>query len=196
MEEEWKKCFEEYEISNLGNCRLKNKPINGSIMNRGYRYFQIKRGGKRTNFLFHTLVAQCFIGERPNEFDIDHINRNKLDNRLENLRYVSHKENMKNQDRYRDDILETDLVIRRRIISKERDRRTGRVKGDVKREKGTGQLYQRNVNGSWRGIIIINKIKYEKSFKNKEDAELFLKNTFLQHNQSSIPENLVSPPTF
>ena len=196
MEEEWKKCFEEYEISNLGNCRLKGKPKSGSIMNTGYRYFQIKRGGKRTNFLFHTLVAQCFIGERPHKFVIDHINRDRLDNRVENLRYITQKENTHNSSKYRTDILETDRVIRRRIISKESSRRTGKVKGDVKREKGTGQLYQRNVNGSWRGIIIINKIKYEKSFKNKEDAELFLKNTFLQHNQSSTPQNLVGPVTF
>ena len=74
--EEYKICFENYEISNLGNCRklLKNgiyRNVKGSIMNRGYRYFQTSRLNKRTNHLFHHLVAKCFIGERPKDLVIE-----------------------------------------------------------------------------------------------------------------------------
>jgi DNA-directed RNA polymerase subunit RPC12/RpoP len=103
--EEWKICFESYEISNFGNCRklLNNneyKIINGTIGNRGYRYFQIKRNNKRQNFLFHQLVAKCFLGNKEDDkFVIDHIDRNKLNNNLTNLRYVSKKENSLNSDR-------------------------------------------------------------------------------------------------
>lgn len=101
--EEWKCCFENYEISNLGNCRRKlilgdYKIIKGSIQNRGYRYFQINRNGKRTNYLFHHLVAEQFISKRPEGLVIDHIDRNKLNNNVNNLRYVTQKENCCNTD--------------------------------------------------------------------------------------------------
>ena len=107
--EEYKNIDECYEISNYGNCRrlLKNgdyRVIKGSIQNRGYRYYQIQINGVRINKLFHQLVAQAFLGDRPEGLVIDHIDRNKLNNNVSNLRYITFKENLRNCDRYRDDI--------------------------------------------------------------------------------------------
>ena len=105
MEEQYKKCIEDYEISNFGNVRrlLKNgsyKILNCSIQNKGYKYFQMKRDKKSKNYLIHHLVAECFIGIRPTGLVIDHIDRNKLNNNFENLRYISQLENMRNTDKY------------------------------------------------------------------------------------------------
>ena len=104
--EKWKKCFEDYEISNFGNCRRNGKTIKGSIQNRGYRYFQLQRNNVRHNYLFHQEIAKAFIGEYPENCVIDHIDRNKLNNNLNNLRYISHAENMKNTDKYLSHITE------------------------------------------------------------------------------------------
>lgn len=126
--EEYKKCFEDYEISNFGNCRKKKKSgayiiIKGSINNKGYRYFQVQRDGKRINNLFHHMVAKCFLGDRPENLVIDHIDRNPLNNNVENLRYITQRDNMRNTVRYRDDIEETDSVKRRNILSRDITRR-------------------------------------------------------------------------
>ncbi len=107
--EEFKIVFEEYEVSNFGNVRkkLKNgdyKEVKGSVLNQGYRYFQIQRDKKRTNYLFHHLVAKAFLGERPEGKVIDHIDRNPLNNNISNLRYISQIENMRNTDRYKEEI--------------------------------------------------------------------------------------------
>lgn len=44
----------------------------------------------------HRLVYETFVGEIPQGYEIDHIEGNKEDNRLEMLRCVTHEENMKN----------------------------------------------------------------------------------------------------
>ena len=100
--EEWKHAIESYEISNYGNCRRKcfnglYIEITGTIQNRGYKYFQLQRFGKRINYLFHHLVAEAFLGERPNNLVIDHIDRNKLNNHVTNLRLVTITENSLNR---------------------------------------------------------------------------------------------------
>ena len=122
--EEFRIVFEDYEVSNLGNVRrkLKNgdyRVIKGSILNRGggYRYFQIHRNNTRTNLLFHHLVAQAFISERPEGKVIDHIDRNSLNNNLSNLRYITQTENMRNTEKYKEEI-PADVENRQSLVCK------------------------------------------------------------------------------
>ena len=157
--ETWIMIYETYEISNMGNLRKNGKIMKGSIQSKGYRYFQIQRKGKRINLLFHHLVALAFIGERPDNLVIDHINRDKLDNRVINLRYITQTENMRNRDNYIVDILETDPIKRRAIYHKQKYEETKVLKNNT-RGSGNGSVYQRE-NGRWRAKIDINKITYD-----------------------------------
>lgn len=45
----------------------------------------------------HKLVAEYFLGPRPEGYEIDHIDGNYLNNKADNLRYVLHSENMNNE---------------------------------------------------------------------------------------------------
>jgi hypothetical protein len=54
--------------------------------------FNVK--GKKTHIYVHRLLALVFIPNPGNKPHINHINAIKYDNRLENLEWVTHKENM------------------------------------------------------------------------------------------------------
>jgi hypothetical protein len=106
----WKPCLKTtrdiYEVSNFGNCRRKFRSKEGyyllqcSIKNNGYKYIKINGENKRENKYIHHLVSNAFLGDRPENLVIDHINRNKLDNNIENLRYVTQRENLLNSERF------------------------------------------------------------------------------------------------
>lgn len=67
------------------------KPANHN----GYRSVMlVDDSGKNKMFLVHTLVAECFIGPKPQGMDVNHKNENKSDNRVENLEYLSRRDNL------------------------------------------------------------------------------------------------------
>lgn len=57
----------------------------------GYACRDQRIDGKKYCILMHRFITDAQLG-----FDVDHINRNKLDNRRSNLRIVSRQENMRN----------------------------------------------------------------------------------------------------
>lgn len=59
-------------------------------------YLQV--AGTERVWTVQQVVARAFFGECPEGKEIDHIDRNKHNNHIENLRYVTHKENMANRD--------------------------------------------------------------------------------------------------
>lgn len=126
MTEIWKQCGvgvrRIYEASNLGNVRSINKCTNQVYILKqtasayGYNFIKINRKNKFT----HHLVMKAFHGDRPIDKVVDHIDRNKQNNCLENLRYCTHKENSMNTSRYRTDITETRPYERNLILVSQR----------------------------------------------------------------------------
>ena len=67
----------------------------------GYKSLRIGKLGtkKRKQFGVHTLVAGAWLGEPKDGQEVDHIDHEPSNNNVDNLRWVTHKENMANARR-------------------------------------------------------------------------------------------------
>lgn len=92
--------LDEYYVSNYGNIFNKNKSkLEGHKNLQGYIFVRLKYNEKNQLFRVHRLVCEVFNGKAPeNKNIVDHINRIRDDNKAENLRWVTHEENMNNKN--------------------------------------------------------------------------------------------------
>ena len=95
-----------YQVSNLGRVKslkhgkwkiLKNHLVIHKRKSRDYIQHQISLSiyGKKNNYFIHRLVYEAFNGLIPDGYQIDHINNNPQDNRLENLQLLTKSQNSK-----------------------------------------------------------------------------------------------------
>ena len=88
-----------YYVSDKGKIkRLRNgkkKDVKIFTSKSGYQYFHIFSSNE--NIFIHKVVANLFIPKIKGKWIIDHINRVKTDNKVENLRWVNNSENMLNK---------------------------------------------------------------------------------------------------
>ena len=98
MIEEWKLYKETYntrwgttkwELSNFGRVKKNGEIIECRYTTQGYEVFG-------HGYRLHRCVAELFIVNDDNSLEVDHIDGNKLNNRVDNLRWVTHKDNMNN----------------------------------------------------------------------------------------------------
>lgn len=106
-EEQWKRIpgWEFYEASTLGRIRSfykKTTPriLRGPADKNGYAVVSLTNKSTRKSFKVHVLVAATFIGERPEGFQVRHLDGNKLNNKPTNLAYGSAKENTNDRRRH------------------------------------------------------------------------------------------------
>ena len=96
--EVWKKIvgFPGYLISNQGrvkSCLSSKEIILKPAICGGYPFVYLRKDGKSKKNYIHRLVAGAFIPNPTNKPKVDHINTRRCDNRVINLRWVTHSEN-------------------------------------------------------------------------------------------------------
>lgn len=118
MREVWEKVngYENYEVSSHGKVR-KNYATSTIILKPmineyGYASVDLWENGKRKRHKIHRLVAIAFLPNPMMLNEVNHIDGNKLNNRMSNLQWCTRSENIKHAYR-------TNLTHGRRLLSTE-----------------------------------------------------------------------------
>jgi hypothetical protein len=101
-----------YEVSSLGRVRSMPRmritkgggraPCGGIILKQrknslGYMDILLRKDLERTqrskHYTVHTLVAEAFLGFRPAGMQVDHVDHDRTNNNVDNLRWLTQKEN-------------------------------------------------------------------------------------------------------
>lgn len=100
MEEIWKQIenYETYSISTFGNVKnnKSGRISSGGLMKIGYLRTTLSNNKGKTRPCIHTLVASAFISNPENKKCVDHIDNNKINNHVSNLRWATFQENQRN----------------------------------------------------------------------------------------------------
>jgi hypothetical protein len=96
-------------FSKIVRRRVKVGAVCGYLRRDGYIYHKVQN----VEYLVHRLIWILVYGSIPERNEIDHINGRKHDNRLTNLRAISHAENQKNRRMQRNNTSGVQGVIKR-----------------------------------------------------------------------------------
>lgn len=103
-----------YQASNLGRIKsldmkivtsrcIEKRPgriLKQSLKKHGYLSLTLCRNKIKTDFRAHKVIAITFIPNPENKRTINHKNGIKTDNRVENLEWMTHKENIHHAIKY------------------------------------------------------------------------------------------------
>lgn len=97
-----------YQVSDLGNVKsldrrvvkndgrvtnYKSKMLKTFTTGKNRLYVNLTSKGKMKKYQVHVLVALAFIGERPEGYDVCHIDGNSLNCKLSNIKYDTRNQN-------------------------------------------------------------------------------------------------------
>ncbi|SMG52212.1 NUMOD4 motif-containing HNH endonuclease [Paenibacillus aquistagni] len=138
------------EVRSLGNDKgRKEKIMKSHVCRNGYEKLDLCKKGQPTKKVYvHRLVAMAFIPNPHNKPQVNHINCDKLDNRLENLNWMTRKENIAHA-------IENGLIKRNNnpVIATHLDtgeQRQFKSQKEASRELG---VYPKNISNALNGRI-------------------------------------------
>ena len=195
MIEEWRTIvgYEgQYEVSSYGRVRSldrfyyrlhKGKVLSPTKDRYGYLTVTLNCNGKSKTIKIHRLVAQAFLPNPDNLPQINHLDEDKTNNRVDNLEWCDPKYNMNygtRQERYRNTMLERGHWSG---LSREEYEKKRYQENKDKRKDSQRSYYQKNKDR-------ICERQKEYSQKNKEKIREYHHQYYLKKKEENIQNNI------
>lgn len=99
----WKKIegYENYEILITGKVRKGIKEMKPYLNHGEYLRIKLTNDSGRKAFYIHQLVARAFISNPNNLPELNHKDHNPLNNSVENIEWITHKDNCADNAKFR-----------------------------------------------------------------------------------------------
>lgn len=173
------KGLEHYTISEEGKVNNGRKDLKFYKNNGGYCCIKLRDvSGNIHNFTIHRLVALHFISNEENKKEVNHIDGNKENNHVNNLKWVTSSENKQHAlgsglKKYNKPTLGLKLSGKRKAVSK------------------YFGVFRDNTRNKWVGAVVSNKIRYgRKRFDTELEAAKFYNEICDLHNLNEKPRNI------
>ena len=162
--EQWRMIsgFPNYMISSCG--RVMNirtfKVLRPGINSSGYLHVCLSKDANQSFKTIHRLVANAFILNLTDLPCVDHIDRNKLNNHISNLRWCSKRQNNQNRSKRKN----TTSVYKGICFDKKANKWRARIKHNGQRinlgyytdESDAGRAYDRKASELFREFAVLN----------------------------------------
>ena len=86
--------YKNYFVDEYGNVYNRRQQLKPQVDRNGYMWVNLTYDGKQHNHKIHRLVAQAYIPNPNNLPQVNHINEDKSDNRVENLEWCTNEYNI------------------------------------------------------------------------------------------------------
>ena len=100
--------YENYSLDLNNNevySNYKKGYLKPNILKNGYYVIELSKNSKRKAFLLHRLVYEAYNGSIPDKIQVDHIDNNRQNNNIENLRLVTNSQNQMNSKTRKNNLL-------------------------------------------------------------------------------------------
>ncbi|WP_151708876.1 NUMOD4 domain-containing protein [Acinetobacter brisouii] len=189
--ENWKpvKGYEgAYEVSDLGNvrsldrmvkCNTGTRLVKGVVMKQkihrdGYMCISLSVGRKSRTLIVHSLELEAFVGDRPDRMQACHIDGDRANNALSNLRWDTVKENHNDKRKHgtmaRGTKVNTNKLTPEQVMAIREKRNNGKTLDELAKEYGISNNAVSHIvlgkNWQWVGGPI-----QERKFKDRKVAK-------------------------
>jgi hypothetical protein len=172
-----------YKINKNGDvysCRY-SKLMSPNITEDDYYFVMLTKEGICKKCRIHRLIAKQWISNPDNLPEVDHIDRNRQNNHIDNLRWVDRQTNRRNQDRY--DNNQKPEVIEKKIdelkeykrLWAEKNRREKGCKLKLEMTKTQDPEYQKIKTREYRERLASKLTEEEKEARLKARREAYAK---------------------